>query len=85
MRYIGRFEDKNAMQRFKKSFDGEILDEFVYLKMLTFELDGENSIYSKEDLEDIRGVIYIKEDMVVKLDDKTPSNIKSLSKNIKLN
>ena len=81
MRYIGRFEDKNAMQRFKKSFDGEILDEFVYLKMLTFELDGENSIYSKEDLEDIRGVIYIKEDMVVKLDDKTPSNIKSLSKN----
>lgn len=80
MRYIARFVDGESMQTFGDQFDGDILDEFVLLKMLVFELDGENSIYSKDDLEEFPGVIYIKEDLIVALDDDTPVNEKLIEK-----
>ena len=80
MRYIARFVDGESMRTFGSLFDGEILVEFVLLKMLVLELTDENSVYSKDDLEDFPGVIYIKEDLVVALDDKTPVNEKKVTK-----
>ena len=80
MRYIARFVDGESMRTFRSLFDGKILVEFVLLKMLVLELTDENSVYSKDDLEDFPGVIYIKEDLIVALDDKTPVNEKKVTK-----
>jgi len=80
MRYIARFVDGDSVQTFKDQFDGDILVEFALLKMLVLELTDDNSAYSKDDLEDFPGVLYIKEDLIVALDDKTPINEKQVNK-----
>jgi subtilisin family serine protease len=69
MRYIGRFKDEEAIQYFVDNFDGEVLDEYQHLNMLVFEYDGEESIFSLDDLKELPGVIYIKEDLLISLDD----------------
>ena len=53
MRYIGRFKDADLIQYFVDNFDGEVLDEYKHLNMLVFEYDGEESIFSLDDLKEL--------------------------------
>lgn len=80
MRYIGRFKDAEAIQYFVDNFDGEVLDEYQHLNMLVFEYDGEESIFSLDDLKELPGVIYIKEDLLISLDDNIDRNQMPLTK-----